>query len=126
MAESSLRLFIDLVEGKPAPQQAWGVAVTPLFTETLKRQRMVFRDLDDRLKKFVDFKLENPLTNRYGKHDRPFTGPLIGFSHCHLRDNAILIYSLKNHTVNLIAVVSHSEIEGKRVKSILQQLIPYR
>lgn len=54
--------------------------------------------------------------NRYGKHDGPMSGPLSHFLHCHLRDDAILIYKLKNRSIYLVCVVQHADIEGKRLK----------
>ncbi len=118
-----LRHYIDLVEGNA---QEWGVSYTPLFNDALKRHRQTFPDLPEKIQKFIDVKLQNPLSMRYGKHDRPFTGPLVGFWHCHLRDDAILIYNLKNRALNLVVIVSHNEIEGKRAKSVVNQLAPFK
>lgn len=121
----NLRFFINLVEGKSVAKP-WGVTVTPLFSDTLKRNKATFPDLDEKLKKFVEVKTANPLQNKYGKHDGPFTGPLSGFYHAHLRDDAIIIYNLKNHAINLVAIVSHAEIEGKRSKKVWKQIAPFK
>jgi mRNA-degrading endonuclease YafQ of YafQ-DinJ toxin-antitoxin module len=103
-------------------QQPWGVLRSNILEPTLKEHLPTFPDLREKLVKFLEVKLQNPLTMRYGKHDRPFTGPLVGYSHCHLRDDAILIYTLKNHSINLICIVTHNEIEGKRVKAVVKRL----
>jgi mRNA-degrading endonuclease YafQ of YafQ-DinJ toxin-antitoxin module len=102
--------------------------MTPLFQETLKRHMVIFSDLPEKLKKFTAIKKDNPLTNRYGKHDGPFAhgSPLAGFWHCHLRDDAILIYNLKNRAINLVAIVAHAEIEGNRRKAVVKQISPYK
>jgi mRNA-degrading endonuclease YafQ of YafQ-DinJ toxin-antitoxin module len=116
-----LRSFIDLVEGS----QVWNVTRTPIFDQSVKDTLRIFPDLGEKLAKFLDVKGENPLRNRYGKHDGPMTGPLAGFLHCHLRDDAILIYTLKNRCINLILVCSHAEIEGKRLKLSAKRLSTY-
>lgn len=124
MACEPLRHFINLVEAAQAP---WGVSQSPIFDATLTDHERVFPDLSEKLAKFISVKLPNPLapTARYGKHDSPMTGPLVGFFHCHLRDDAILIYRLRNRTVFLVAIVAHSEIEGKRAKLTGKKLAPF-
>lgn len=122
MAGETLRGFIDICEGKTSAP--WGVSVSPMFAETVLQTRKIFPDIEERIKKFVAVKTPNPIdpNNRYGKHDRQFTGPLVGFWHCHLRDDAILIYKLANHAIFLIAVVSHADIEGKRAQKMAKKL----
>jgi mRNA-degrading endonuclease YafQ of YafQ-DinJ toxin-antitoxin module len=124
-----LRALIDLIEGKKnkAPQQPWSVQPSTLFAESLVKVRRIFPDIDEKLKKFTAVKLPNPLdpNARYGKHDRPMTGPLAGFMHCHLRDDAILIYTLQNRTLNLIIVVSHDEIDGGKLRPMAARLKPF-
>ncbi len=124
MACETLRYFIDLVEGAQTP---WGISRSPVFDDSLTNHERVFPDLNEKLAKFINVKLPNPIapTARYGKHDSPMTGPLVGFFHCHLRDDAILIYRLRNRTVYLVAIVSHSEIEGKRAKLTGKKLAPF-
>ena len=122
MAPVDLRYLIDLIEA----QQPWTVSVSSLFEETLRDNLKTFPDLREKVSKFVAVKLENPLSARYGKHDRPFTGPLVGFWHAHLRDDAIIIYNLKNRSLQLIAIVTHAEIEGKRTKSVIKKIEPFR
>lgn len=107
-------------------QAPWTVTTTPLFEASLRAHLRVFPDLREKLAKFIDTKIANPLASRYGKHDRAFTGPLVGFNHCHLRDDAILIYNLKNRSINLVCIVSHSEIEGKRMKAVISRIAPYK
>jgi mRNA-degrading endonuclease YafQ of YafQ-DinJ toxin-antitoxin module len=127
----SLRSWIDLVEGKNknkggnAPA-AWGVSRSALFDETLREALRTFPDLREKLGKFTDLKLSDPLNARYGKHDRPCTGELVGFWHAHLRDDAILIYNLANRSINLVAVVTHAEIEGKRLKQTAKRIQQFR
>lgn len=123
----SLRILIDLIEGKlTPPPKEWGVSMTPLFQDTLKKNLAIYPDLRDKLQKFIDTKRKDPLRERYGKHDRPFTGPLVGFWHAHLRDDAIIVYNLKDRNINLVAIYSHAEIEGKRAARAAKQISPYR
>jgi mRNA-degrading endonuclease YafQ of YafQ-DinJ toxin-antitoxin module len=77
----------------------------------------VFPDLPAKISKFVETKKDNPLMARFGKHDSRMIGTLAGLWHCHLRDDAVLIYCLKNKCIHLIAVVSHADIEGKRLRA---------
>jgi mRNA-degrading endonuclease YafQ of YafQ-DinJ toxin-antitoxin module len=120
----SLRYFINLIEGKD--QEPWGITYTPLLGPSIVEQKKRFSDIQDKLAKFQEIKKQNPLVARYGKSDYPFTGPLTGFWHAHLRDDAIVIYNLKNHCVNIIVVVAHADIEGKRAKRTLKTIEPYR
>lgn len=94
----------------------WGVSKSPIFEQSLKNNLKTFPDLKEKLAKFIDVKLPNPLSTKYGKHDRPMTGELVGFWHCHLRDDAVLIYTLKNRNINLIYIATHAELEGKRLR----------
>ena len=116
-----IRGYINLIEEsldeakKPAPIEV-GVVMGSKFEESLKKHERIFPDLREKLKKFVDVKKDNPLQGRYGKHDSPFsTGtPLAGYMHCHLRDDAILIYTMKNRNINLLLICSHAEIDGSK------------
>ena len=103
----------------------WTVDYTDLLAPSLLEMRRTFPDIDEKLKKFIDLKLTNPLAARYGKHDGPFTGPLAGFYHAHLRDDAIIIYKLKNRAIIIVMLVRHAEIEGRRAKSIRNLLSPH-
>jgi mRNA-degrading endonuclease YafQ of YafQ-DinJ toxin-antitoxin module len=98
------------------PSNEFGVVQGKHFEDSLKRCEKVFPDLREKLKKFLTVKRDDPLRSRYGKHDGPFaTGtPLAGYMHCHLRDDAILIYTLKNRNINLLLICNHADIEGKR------------
>lgn len=116
----SLREYLTLIEA-----EEWAVSRTPIFDESLKRNTKIFPDLPQKLAKFIEVKKQNPFQNRYGKHDRPFTGPLIGFFHAHLRDDAILIYKLQNKSIVLVYICSHAEIEGNRHKQTIKMLEPY-
>jgi mRNA-degrading endonuclease YafQ of YafQ-DinJ toxin-antitoxin module len=119
----SIRHYIDLIEAA----QDWGISQSPVFAQSLADNMRIFPDLKEKLAKFVQVKLPNPIgpNARYGKHDSPMTGPLVGFYHCHLRDDAILIYNLVNRCVNLVIIVSHAEIEGKRAKLTGKKIKPY-
>jgi mRNA-degrading endonuclease YafQ of YafQ-DinJ toxin-antitoxin module len=121
MAGSALRYLIDLIEAAQAP---WGISKTTLFDDSLQTMLARVPDLRDRLKRFIAIKLPNPLSPHAlaGKHDRPFTAVLVGFWHCHLAADAILIYRLDRHTVQLVMLCQHAEIEGKRQKSVAKRL----
>jgi mRNA-degrading endonuclease YafQ of YafQ-DinJ toxin-antitoxin module len=103
----------------------WRVDRSEIFDESLNRMTVVFADLPDKLGKFLTTKIVNPIVHRYGKHDRRLTGDLAGFYHCHLRDDAVLIYSLANRVMTLIYVAPHAEIEGKRLKLTARRLAPF-
>lgn len=124
MAGERLRTLIDLIE---AAQSPWGISQSPIFADSLVEHQRVFPDLKEKLAKFVSVKLPNPLAPhaKYGKHDSPMTGPLVGFWHCHLRDDAILVYNFNNRCVNLVVIVSHAEIEGKRAKLTGKRIAPF-
>jgi mRNA-degrading endonuclease YafQ of YafQ-DinJ toxin-antitoxin module len=124
MARHGLRHFINLVE---ANSQDWVAQPSDIFVDSLKATRRIFSDIDEKVARFVDVKLPNPISRdaKYGKHDGPMTGPLAGFYHCHLRDDAILIYRLTGKTVLMICIVSHAETEGKRGKKLRKQLRPF-
>jgi len=126
----SLRHFINLIEaaGKKGgqPQKPWGIFHSSIFDSSMMEHLRVFPDLGEKLAKFIEVKLDNPLVNKYGKHDRPMTGPLVGFWHCHLRDDAILIYNFKDRDIQLVCIVSHAEIEGKRTKAVVKRIAPFK
>jgi len=84
-----------------------------------------FPDIREKLNKFLATKMENPLTTRYGKHDSPMRGHLAGFWHCHLRDDAVLIYDLSDRVLTLVYLTPHAEIEGKRLKSTAMRLAQF-
>jgi mRNA-degrading endonuclease YafQ of YafQ-DinJ toxin-antitoxin module len=122
MAGSSIiRTWLDLIE---AIQNPWTIDPTDLFNESFRAMLTRVPDLRDRLKRFADIKLPNPISRDalVGKHDRPFTGLLVGYWHCHLAPDAVLIYRLKNHAVQLLLVCQHQDIEGKRAKAVLKTL----
>lgn len=101
----------------------WTISKTSIFDESLINMIKKYGDLKEKLSKFVQVKAANPLQERYGKHDRPLTGPLVGFWHCHLRADAILIYKLeKNRSINLVYLCTHAEIEGNRLKKAAKKL----
>jgi mRNA-degrading endonuclease YafQ of YafQ-DinJ toxin-antitoxin module len=127
---AAVRGLLDdvLLEGKPKPSAPteWGVLHSNMFEVSLREHMVVFPDLPEKLAKFLEVKMENPLTARYGKHDRPFTGPLVGFWHAHLRDDAILIYNLKNRCVHLVCICSHAEMEGKRAVKLGKKIAAFK
>lgn len=100
----------------------WKVERSELFDDSLARATEVFSDLGDKLDKFLVTKIEDPIQSRYGKHDRRMTGDLAGFWHCHLRDDAVLIYQLSGKTMTLVYIAPHAEIEGKRLKQTAKRL----
>lgn len=81
-----LRDYIDMLDEGKKPKAEWTISKSPIFDETMTQHLRVFPDLNEKLKKFTDLKLADPLRNRYGKHDGPMTGPFAGFFHAHLRD----------------------------------------
>ena len=105
---------------QPQANAEFGVVEGKHFAASLTKAEKIFPDLKEKLKKFLEVKKSDPLRGRYGKHDGPFaTGtPLAGYMHCHLRDDAILIYTMKNRNINLLLICSHAEIEGKRIKQV--------
>ena len=117
----SLRYFIDLIEAADTP---WGVSKTPAFDPSFNAMLPKVPDLDERLARFLNIKLPNPLspTAKAGKNDRPFTVPLQPFWHAHLAPDAILIYRLLNRTIQLVLVCQHADIEGKRMKLMAKRL----
>jgi mRNA-degrading endonuclease YafQ of YafQ-DinJ toxin-antitoxin module len=125
-AALSLRGFIDIIHSLLFEAvQEWTMSKTDIFDESLREHSRVFPDLNDKLMKFIDVKSPNPMMNRYGKHDSPFTATLKGFYHTHLRDDAILIYKLEQRTIVLVLIVSHAEIEGKRLQKMAKKLAPF-
>lgn len=129
MAFASLRYLIDLIEGKKqaVPQQPWTVAPSDLFADSVAAIQKTFPDIKEKIEKFIQVKLPNPLdpSARYGKHDRPMVHALAGLLHCHLRDDAILIYDLRGRTLVMVAVVTHADIEGKRLRSTANRMHGY-
>lgn len=106
-------------------QQDWTVARSDIFDASLDENTRVFPDLPAKLMKFLEVKGDNPLMRRYGKHDGPMTGKLKGFYHCHLRDDAVLIYKLERRTIFLVCIVAHADIEGKRLGMTSRRLEIY-
>ena len=100
----------------------WTVERSELFDDSLSKIAITFPDVGERLDKFVETKKNDPLKTRYGKHDRRMIGDLAGFWHCHLRDDAVLIYSLGGKKMTLVYVAPHAEIEGKRLKQTAKRL----
>lgn len=101
---------------------SWRVERSELFDDSFDRAALIFTDLEDKLEKFLIAKIADPIHNKYGKHDRRMIGDLSGFHHCHLRDDAVLIYSLSQKVLTLVYVAPHAEIEGKRLKLTARRL----
>lgn len=110
---------------KDTQNTTWTITKTDIFDESLARHSVVFPDLPEKLNKFAGLKRENPIRARYGKHDSPLSSRLVGFWHCHLRDDAVLIYNLVNRAINLVCIVSHAEIEGRRLGTMAERLSKY-
>jgi len=101
----------------------WGITKTAFFDESFAAMLTKVPDLRDRLKKFIEVKSPNPMMNRFGKHDSPFTNDqLRGILHCHLAPDVILLYRLTNRTIQLMMVCQHADIEGKRLKQTIRRL----
>jgi mRNA-degrading endonuclease YafQ of YafQ-DinJ toxin-antitoxin module len=121
MAEPTIRAYLALIEAAQAP---WGISRTDLFDTSFQAMLTKVPDLRERLTRFTAIKLPNPLsaTAQAGKHDRPFTAVLVGFWHCHLAADLILIYRLHNRCVQLVLLCQHADIEGKRAKAMAKKL----
>ena len=100
----------------------WKTVKSDLFDESLNRMMVTFPDLSDKLSKFIVTKSRDPLNIKYGKHDRRMIGDLAGFYHAHLRDDAVLIYTLAKQVMTLVLITPHAEIEGKRLKCMARRL----
>ena len=100
----------------------WKTVKSDLFDESLSRMSVTFPDLSGKLDKFLSIKSTDPLNSKYGKHDRRMIGDLAGFYHAHLRDDAVLIYSLAKQVMTLVVITTHAEIEGKRLKLTARRL----
>ena len=121
MAAEALRFYIDLIEAAQAPP--WrAAAVGPYFKASLDAMEKKYPDLLARLDRFIDVKVPNPLAAKYGKTDGPFSDYLRGFWHCHLAPDAILIYRLRNRTVELALICQHDDLSRKRIKTLDKQL----
>lgn len=107
---------------KPVASGRWDTTRSSLFEDSLARNTVVFKDLPEKLERFIDIKLADPMHARYGKHDGPMSGPFKGFNHAHLRDDAIMIYTLKGRKLNLIYIATHAEVEGKRCARTAERL----
>jgi mRNA-degrading endonuclease YafQ of YafQ-DinJ toxin-antitoxin module len=106
-----------MAKNRQEQPREWGFTYSHLFQSSLIDGTRVFADLPTKVERFVSLKKDNPLSSLYGKHDRPCTGELVGFWHCHLRDDAVLIYKLMNRCVHLICIIKHADMEGRRLKN---------
>lgn len=126
----SLRELINIVEGKKAVGNngPWTVEETPFFEASVLATKKIFPDIGAKLHKFLEYKLQDPIRNPYGKHDKPFAGgsPLEGFRDCHLRDDAVLIYKLRGRAILLVKIISHAEMEGRKQLLLAKQLAPFK
>lgn len=100
----------------------WRVEPAKGLAWSLAQGTVIFSDLPDRLVKFCEVKCPDPVRNRYGKHDGRMTGPFSGFWHTHLKDDAVLIYTLNSGTVTLVDLVPHRDLEGKRGARLARKL----
>jgi mRNA-degrading endonuclease YafQ of YafQ-DinJ toxin-antitoxin module len=122
MLGPTLRFLIDLIEAAEAPP--WGVTKSPLFDASFSAMLPKAPDLPERLARFLDIKLPNPLspTARAGKADSALKPPFQGLWHCHLAPDVILIYRLVNRSIQLMLICQHADIEGKRMKATARTL----
>lgn len=99
-----------------APQKKAVVEISPMFEETARFHR---KDpvVAEKLQRFIDFKLDNPLA-QFGKSDRStspegiFTTAIPGIRHAHLTFDISVWYSISgaNPTrLKLYAVLTHDE-----------------
>lgn len=99
-----------------APQKKAVVETCPMFDETARFHR---KDpvIADKLQRFIDFKLNNPLA-QFGKSDKStspegvFTAAIPGIRHAHLTFDVSIWYSISgaNPTrLRLYAVLTHDE-----------------
>lgn len=102
----------------------WSIVKSSIFDASLAKAKRVFPNIDEKLSRFVEIKLPNPIdrNNRYGKHDGPMSAALAGYNHCHLRDDAVLIYTIRGRSIFLLDIVTHSEIEGKAALKVAKRL----
>ena len=116
-----IRQWLDLIE---AIQTPWGISKSSLFDASVTEMTARVPDLAAKVKRFIDIKLPNPLNRDalVGKHDRPFTGAMVGYWHCHVATDAILIYRLENRSVQLCLVCQHKDLEGKRLGVTVKRL----
>jgi mRNA-degrading endonuclease YafQ of YafQ-DinJ toxin-antitoxin module len=106
--------------------EKWAIVKSAIFDESLARMKITFHDLSEKLDKFTQTKISDPIWRKYGKHDRRLTGKLTGLHHCHLRDDAVLIYRLGQKCIMLICILPHSEIEGRRLALTADRLSKYK
>jgi mRNA-degrading endonuclease YafQ of YafQ-DinJ toxin-antitoxin module len=104
------------------PNREWGFTYSPLFESSLRENIRIFPDLPAKMERFITLKKDNPFTTPFGRSDRPMTGPLAGLWHCHLFDDAVLIYRLKDRCVHCVCIVTHADMEGKRQKTTVHRL----
>jgi len=136
---ATLRRLIDLCEGKkdvkkapqvkqqpqePEGKKPFGIMISNMFAASLTKTERTFPQIKDQLRKFAAVKRDDPINGKYSKQDYPYSGagPLAGYHHCHLRDDAILIYTIKNNCLNLLFMCSHAEVEGKMVPKMARLL----
>ena len=85
------------------------IAKGKLFTKTMKdrHEQTVLQNL----KKFLEFKVENPMA-RYGGSDYAFSGGgnLSGYSHAHLNRDKSLVYRIANNIIYLYGIFTHGEL----------------
>jgi mRNA-degrading endonuclease YafQ of YafQ-DinJ toxin-antitoxin module len=127
---ATLRRLMDLCEGKkdvkkapqvkkqatePEGKKPFGIMLSNSFVESLAKTERTFPKIREQLLKFARVKRDDPINGKYSSQDYPYSGggPLAGYHHCHLRDDAILIYTIKNNCLNLLFLCAHADVEGK-------------
>ena len=102
--------------------RSWSVVQSHAFEESMAKMLITFPDLKQKLQKFIEAKIDDPINLKYGKHDRRMVGELAGFHHCHLRDDAVLIYGLARRVMTLVYITPHADIEGRRLRQTARRL----
>lgn len=103
-----------------APQGPWAVDVTSaIFRQSVRDFKAIYPDVEERVFRFIKVKSDDPLNTRYGNNDAPMSshGPFAGYMHAHLAPDLLILYTLKNRTLNLVALCQHADTEGKRAKN---------
>lgn len=89
------------------------ILVTKKFKRNYEKFKLKYKNFDDILSKFVEFKLKNPLSI-YNPKDSSMT-TAHGFRRCHLvHGKAILIYRIADDNLELCDIVEHNSIESGR------------
>jgi mRNA-degrading endonuclease YafQ of YafQ-DinJ toxin-antitoxin module len=96
---------------------AWG----KLFVKSYIEMKTKYPNLDKKYDEFIKIKSAN-IRDNYGTHDYALVGILAGFKHCHLAPDAILIYRVKDKTVEMLFMCQHDDMKQKNAKRLANKL----